>query len=59
LTCLCAAQAHESWAPHTHALDQQHSDGFVVSVGIVAAAVGLLLFALFRKRFKPELSGSK
>ena len=54
--CSCAAQAHESWAPHTHALDQQHSDVFVLSAGVLAASgVGLLLIRRFRKRDKPEL----
>jgi len=57
--CLSAAQAHESWAPHSHMLDQQHSDVFVLSLGVLAASgVGLLLFRLFRKRSQPELSAS-
>jgi len=56
LACLCAAQAHESWAPHTHVLDHQRSDLFVLSAGVLAASgVGLLLIRRFRKRCKPEL----
>jgi len=48
---LCAAQAHESWAPHVHTLDQQHSDLFVLcAAGFVAVIAGLALFRLLDKR---------
>ncbi len=58
LASLCAAQAHESWAPHTHTLGQQHSDIFVLSLGVLAAlGVGFLLVRLFRQRGNAELSG--
>jgi len=58
-TCLCAAQAHESWAPHTHTLDQQQSDVVVLALGVLAAAgAGWLLSRLFRKRCATLLSGS-
>ena len=57
--CLSAAQAHESWAPHSHTLDHQDSDVFVLSLGVLAASgVGLLLVRLFRKRSQLELSAS-
>ena len=51
LAVLPVAQAHESWAPHTHTLGSHHSDFFalcVVSLAVLSA--GLLLFHAFGKR---------
>ena len=51
LGCLSAAQAHESWAPHLHTLDHQHSDLFVLcAVGFVVMSAGLALFRMLGKR---------
>jgi len=36
--CLSAAQAHEAWAPHSHLLDDQRSDVFLLSLGVLAAS---------------------
>jgi len=48
---LWAAQAHESWAPHVHTLDHQHSDAFVLcAAGFVAMTAGLALFRMLGKR---------
>ena len=56
--CLCAAQAHESWAPHTHTLDQQHSDAFVMcAAGFVAMTAGLALFRMLGKRRRLKSAG--
>ncbi len=59
LALLPAAQAHESWAPHTHTFDNQHSDLFilcVVSLGLLSA--GLVLFRAFGKRRRANASRS-
>ncbi|PYL01628.1 MAG: hypothetical protein DME19_01015 [Verrucomicrobia bacterium] len=59
LALLPAAQAHESWAPHTHTFDNQHSDLFilcVVSLGVLSA--GLVLFRLCGKRRRLKSSRS-
>jgi len=51
LALLPAAQAHESWPPHTHVIDRQYSDLFVLcAVGLVALMAGLLLFRRFGNR---------
>jgi len=51
LAVLPAAQAHESWAPHTHALDSHHSDFFILCVvSLAVLSAGLLLFHAFGKR---------
>jgi len=55
LALLPAAQAHESWAPHTHVIDRQYSDLSVLcAVGLVALTASLLLFRWFgnRRRLK-------
>ena len=45
LALLPAARAHESWAPHTHTLDNQHSDLFILcGVGLATLIMGLVLF---------------
>ncbi|PYJ94804.1 MAG: hypothetical protein DME23_24770 [Verrucomicrobia bacterium] len=57
LALLPAAQAHESWAPHTHTFDNQHSDLFilcVVSLGVLSA--GLVLFRSLGKRRRAKAS---
>src|ERR1051326_7882358 len=39
---LAAAEAHESWAPHTHVLEQRHSDLFILAVsGLILLVAGL------------------
>ena len=49
--CLCVAQAHESWAPHTHSFGNQDSDVFVLcAAGLVAMIAGLALFRMLGKR---------
>ncbi len=51
LALLAAAQAHESWAPHTHTFDNQHSDLFLLcAAGLVMLTAGLLLLRSFGKR---------
>jgi hypothetical protein len=51
LALLPAARAHESWAPHTHAMGGQHSDLFVLcTVGSVMMIAGPLLFRWFNQR---------
>ena len=56
--CLCAAQAHESWAPHTHAFDHQHSDLFVLcAAGFVVMSAGLALFRMLGKRRRLKSAG--
>jgi len=42
------ADAHDSWAPHTHTIDRGHSDFFYLSVGGIFA---LFLAALARTVF--------
>lgn len=47
---LGVAQAHESWAPHTHSLGNEVSDLFVLCTGgLVAMAAGLALFRVLGK----------
>ena len=56
--CLCAAQAHESWAPHTHTLDHQDSDLFVLcAAGLVAMIAGLALFQMLGNRRRLKSAG--
>ena len=51
LALLPAAQAHESWAPHTHTFDNQHSDLFILCVvSLALLSAGLLLFLAIGKR---------
>ena len=51
LVLLPAVQAHESWAPHTHTFDNQHSDLFVLCIiGLAVLSAGLVLFRVFGKR---------
>ncbi len=51
LALLPAAQAHESWAPHTHTLASQHSDLLVLCVaGLAVLGVGLRLLRSSGKR---------
>ena len=58
LACLSAAQAHESWAPHLHTLDHQHSDLFVLcAAGFVVMSAGLALFRMFSKRRGSKSAG--
>ena len=58
LASLCAAQAHESWAPHVHTLDPQHSDLFVLcAAGFVAMIAGLALFRMVGKRRRLNSAG--
>ncbi len=46
-----AAQAHESWAPHTHTLGSRHSDLLVLCVaGLAVFSAGLLLLRSLGKR---------
>jgi len=48
--CLCAAQAHESWAPHTHSFGNEVSDLFVLcAAGFVTMIAGLALFRMLGK----------
>ena len=48
---LCAAQAHESWAPHTHSLGNEVSDLFVLcAAGLVTGIAGLVLFRTLGKQ---------
>jgi len=50
LASLCAAQAHESWAPHTHSFGNEASDLFVLCVaGLVTMIAGLALFRMSGK----------
>ena len=45
------ARAHESWAPHTHAIEREQSDLSVLcTVGLVTLVAGLLLFRWFDNR---------
>ena len=47
---LGAAQAHESWAPHTHSFDNNVSDLAVLCVaGLVTMIGGLALFRMLGK----------
>ena len=49
--CLCAAQAHESWAPHTHSFGNESSDLFVLcAAGLVTLIAGLALFRTLGKQ---------
>ena len=51
LALLPVARAHESWAPHTHAIERDQSDLSVLcTVGLVALVAGLLLFRWFGNR---------
>jgi len=51
LALLPATHAHESWAPHTHTFDNQHSDLFVLCVaGSMILVGGLILFRSLGKR---------
>ena len=57
LALLPAAQAHESWAPHTHTFDNQHSDLFILCVvSLAVLSAGLLLFRAFGKRRRLKFS---
>jgi hypothetical protein len=48
--CLCAAQAHESWAPHTHSFTNELSDHFVLcTAGLVTMVAGLALLRVWGK----------
>ena len=60
LALLPAAQAHQSWAPHTHTFDNEHSDLLVLCMaGLVMLITGLLLLRSFGKRSKSSRSISK
>ena len=51
LALLPAARAHESWAPHTHTFDNQHSDLFILCVvSLAVLSAGLVLFRLWGRR---------
>jgi len=48
---LSVARAHESWAPHTHTIDNQRSDLFILCLtGLGASGAGLLLVRWLRNR---------
>ena len=62
LAALTAAQAHESWAPHTHTFDNRHSDLFVLCViGLAVLSAGLVLFRASgkRRRLKSSRASSR
>ena len=49
------ALAHDSAVPHTHAIDHNNSDLFLLCVVTAAATTaGLLLYRLVRKGARPE-----
>ena len=51
LALLPAAQAHESWAPHTHAIDSHYSDlSLLCAAGLVILMAGLLYCRAFGSR---------
>jgi len=57
LALLPDALAHESWAPHTHAISGQHSDLFVLfAAGLVALTSGLLLLRCLCNRRRSKTS---
>jgi hypothetical protein len=48
--CLSAAQAHESWAPHTHSFGTEDSDLFVLcAAGLATLIAGVALFRMLCK----------
>ena len=60
---LSAAQAHESWAPHTHSLGNEVSDLFVLcAAGLVTLIASWVLFRTSAKQRRvkfPQFPGRR
>jgi len=58
--CLSAAQAHESWAPHTHSFGNEASDLVVLcAAGLGTLIAGLALFRILGKHRRLRSSHSR
>ena len=60
---LSAAQAHESWAPHTHSVGNETSDLFILcAAGFLTLMAGRVLFRTLGKQRRlkfPQLPGKR